>query len=470
MIHPNAHHKVSLGVTFLLLLHLQSYAQLKGLPYRESVFQLSFFPGVSTNGLSSAMYFNKFSINLTSGLSAGNHWFEIGTISNTHTRSSEGIQLAGLANVVGSNSYVNLTRGEEQQYYRDGDRSDLKGIQLSGMLNFVRHNVQGFQLTGGMNVNNGNAQVIQLAGFANYVGQSFGGTQIAGFANNVNYGARGLQVAVGFNRAKWEMDGLQFSAVNIAGMLSGVNLVQHTSRRGVQVGLVNLSKSNDGFQLGLFNKTKGFRGVQVGLINVYKTSPYQGNQGNGKYGVPIGLINIGSTGNHIRLYNNNLFWTNLEITTGNCRNCTWTESTMPLSDKFQKMNQNALIFGYNHWDYVSPYKWTVGYGFEQVLYNKSSMSAGDPHNKRFFISYGARVQHLNQANRFEKRLNLLSILHSEIGFKITRGMYVFGGLNVNCEWMKALAEPTGLEMMLASGSLGNRQYRLWASYTVGLQM
>ena len=129
-----------------------------------------------------------------------------------------------------------------------------------------------------------------------------------------------------------------------------------------------------------------------------------------------------------------------------------------------------MIFGYNHWDYVSPYKWTVGYGFEQVLYNKSSMSAGDPHNKRFFISYGARVQHLNQTNRFEKRLNLLSILHSEIGFKITRGMYVFGGLNVNCEWMKALAEPTGLEMMLASGSLGNRQYRLWASYTVGLQM
>ena len=116
MTHLTSHYKVGLGVTFLLLFNVQAYAQLKGLPYRESVFQLSFFPGVSTNSLSSAMYFNKFSINLTSGLSAGNHWFEVATISNTHTRSSGGIQLAGLANVVGSNSYVNLTRGEEQQY------------------------------------------------------------------------------------------------------------------------------------------------------------------------------------------------------------------------------------------------------------------------------------------------------------------------------------------------------------------
>ncbi|WP_421876334.1 LA_2272 family surface repeat-containing protein [Marinoscillum sp.] len=470
MIHLNAHHKVGLGVTFLLFFHFQAYTQLKGLPYQESVFQLSFFPGVSTNGLSSAMYFNKFSINLTSGLSAGNHWFEIASISNTHTRSSGGIQVAGMANVVGSNSYVNLTLGEEQQYYRDGERSDLKGIQLSGLMNFVRHNVQGFQLTGGMNVNNGNAQVFQFAGFANYVGQSFGGTQIAGLANNVNYGARGLQLALGFNRAKWEMDGLQLSLVNSAGMLSGVNSVQPTSRRGVQVGLVNLSKTNDGLQLGLFNKTKGFRGVQVGLVNFYHSSPYQGGQGNGKYGVPIGLINIGSTGNHVRIYNNSLFWTNLEITTGNCRNCTWTESKMPINSKFQKMNQNALIFGYNQWAYVSPYKWTIGYGFEQVLYNKSSMSAADPNNKRFFVSYGARVQHLNRDRQFEKRLNLLSVLHSEIGLKVTSSMYVFGGLNLNSEWMKELAEPTGLEMILASGSLGARQYRLWTSYTVGLQM
>ena len=337
-------------------------------------------------------------------------------------------------------------------------------------MNFVRYNVQGFQFTGGMNVNNGNAQVIQFAGFANYVGQSFGGTQIAGLANNVNYSARGLQLALGFNRAKWEMDGLQLSAVNSAGMLSGVNSVQQTSRRGVQVGLVNLSNSNDGLQIGLFNKTKGFRGVQIGFVNIYKSSPYQGSQGNGKYGVPIGLINIGSTGNHIRLYNNSLFWTNLEITTGNCRNCTWTESKMPINSKFQKMNQNALIFGYNQWSYTSPYKWTVGYGFEQVLYNKSSMSTGDPNNKRFFISYGARLQHLNLTNKFRKALNLLSVLHSEMGYRITGGMYVFGGLNLNCEWMKALRKSQGLEMMIASGSFANKQYRLWTSYTVGLQM
>ena len=111
--------------------------QPKKLPYQERNLQFSLFPGLSTNGLSSAIYYNKFSFNLTSGLSAGNHYFELGVISNTHTRSSGGIQIAGLANIVGSNSYIHLSNYEERQLIKAGDRSELKGIQFAGMLNFV---------------------------------------------------------------------------------------------------------------------------------------------------------------------------------------------------------------------------------------------------------------------------------------------------------------------------------------------
>ncbi|MEQ8469915.1 MAG: hypothetical protein RIC35_01950 [Marinoscillum sp.] len=468
MINLPPHWRMGLGLMIVAFSFNHSFAQFEKLPYRERLFQLSFFPGISTNGLGSAMYYNKFSLNLTSGLSAGNHYFELGVISNTHTRSSGGIQLAGLANIVGSNSYVNMTLWEINALIKDGDRSDLNGIQFSGMLNFVRNNVHGFQLTGGFNVNNGNAQVIQLAGVSNIVGMSLGGFQIAGISNIVSRSARGLQLSALFNSTGWELDGVQFAAVNRARKLPGRNSVQMTSSRGFQVGLVNLSKVNDGMQFGLINKTGRFHGTQIGLINIFRPSPHDGSQGRGKYGVPVGLINIGSNGSHTRLYTTELFWTNMEVTTGNCRNCTWTESTMPLSGKYQVMNQNALLFGYNHWENINAgYKWSAGYGFEQVRYNKSSMSKADPNNKRYFISYGLRVQHLNQEKKFDGQLNLLTVVHSEIGVRPTKktGVYIYGGLTIN--YLMKPEEPIeviGIE--LAKGTAG----QLWAGYSVGVQM
>ena len=469
MIHQQSLLQKGLAISLLIFSTIQAQGQFKELPYRENFFQLSFFPGVSTNGLSSAMYYNKFSINLTSGISAGNHYFELGVISNTHTRSSGGIQLAGLANIVGSNSYVNFTLGEQNQLIRDGDVSDLAGIQFSGLFNYVRNNVKGFQFTGGFNLNNGNASVIQFGGLGNYVGQSFGGIQVAGLFNNVNYGARGFQFSGLFNRAKFEMDGLQLSLVNLVGRLSGANSTQSTSRRGMQIGLVNLAKSNDGVQLGLFNKTKGFRGVQIGLINFYKPSPYQGEQGKGKYGVPIGLINIGGL-SHMRFNTDGLFLINSELATGNCRNCTWTESQMPIDKRFQVHNVNALIFGYNPQENPT-YQWTAGYGFQQMLYIKSSMSKSDFNNKRYFISYGLRGQHLNRSKKFDGAIRLLTKAHTELGYRLTKGggLYLFGGVNMN--WLlndDPLLDPPGID--LVSGTIGKREYRLWAGYVVGIQI
>src|SRR5688572_21953071 len=76
--------------------------------------QLSLFPGISTNGIGSGAYFNDYSINLFGGFSAGNRILELGLISNANTKTSRGIQLAGLANVIGANAFLNLTLSEER--------------------------------------------------------------------------------------------------------------------------------------------------------------------------------------------------------------------------------------------------------------------------------------------------------------------------------------------------------------------
>src|SRR4051812_24810193 len=72
----------------------------------ERTFQFSLFPGISTNGIMGGFYYNKFSLNLFGGLSAGNRFMEVGGISNLNLKAANGIQIAGLANVVGSNAFI----------------------------------------------------------------------------------------------------------------------------------------------------------------------------------------------------------------------------------------------------------------------------------------------------------------------------------------------------------------------------
>lgn len=443
--------------------------QSKKLRYRYKTFQASFFPGMSTNGLASARYYNKFSLNLTSGISAGNQYLELGIISNGHTRKSSGIQIAGLANITGTNSYINLTNWEEKDMIKNGDRSDLDGLQFSGVLNFVRDNVTGFQFSGGFNVAMRNSMAGMIAGISNTVMGNFSGVQLAGFANEGRRSVTGVQISTLFNTTRGLLDGLQLGAFNRAAMLAGRNSLQPTSSRGVQIGLVNLSKINDGFQIGLINKTKGFRGLQIGLINLYRSSPYQGSQGRGRYGIPIGLVNLGGGVSMIRAYVDDIFISNFELSTGNCYNCTWSESKMPFDGKFMTFHLNSLIFSKNFFESSdSEFEWAAGYGFMRMHYNKSSQSKNDQNNKKYFVSYGMKFIHLNKERDFTSELSLLTKLHAEFGFKINAiKIYIFGGASLN----NYLYKNDPLERKeLASGLLSDFYYQLWPSYVFGIQI
>jgi len=166
-------------IILLILILNPGYGQTKNLRLKDKGFQISFVPGISTNGVFSGIYFNKVSINLFGGYSAGSTRLEIGGISNLNSFYSNGIQIAGVANAVGSNTFVNLTLMEERSLISEGLESNFTGIQIAGLVNYVRDNSSGIQITGGINVANGHGSGFQLAGVSNMVGEYYEGVQLA---------------------------------------------------------------------------------------------------------------------------------------------------------------------------------------------------------------------------------------------------------------------------------------------------
>ncbi len=453
-----------------MLLTGTSIAQEKRLPEIDRFFQFSLFPGIGTNGIHSGHYLNKFSINLFGGVSAGSTRFEIAGISNLSLRRANSFQIAGFANVVGSNSFHNLTLREERSLIKNGFTSDFKGVQIAGLLNYVRNNVEGIQIAGGLNIANGYSSGLLVAGLANMVGGHHLGVQIAGLYNVAVDGVVGTQISVLYNYTKGQSTGLQLGLVNKSIRMKGKNSFPRGGA-GIQVGLVNITKETAGTQIGLINIGTKARGKQIGLINIFKRSPYLGGSV-GNNNTPIGLINIGSKGSHIRVYSNELFLTVAEKTTGSCYNCTPTKSGMPLTGLFQKMHQNAIIVAYNPWkDFATSPRWGVGYGFVKVMYNKSSMLETSKLNKKRFISLGGRVLHLNRTDKIDTRLSLLGKLHAEFGIRPSAkpsNQYVFIGFSVNSYFHNGEDLPQSLEVFARKESGLN--YQLWPGYTVGLQL
>ncbi|MEM0940293.1 MAG: hypothetical protein AAF600_20010 [Bacteroidota bacterium] len=433
------------------------------LVYREKAIQFSSFPGISTGGLESGKYTYRFSFNLLSGITAGTKYFAFATISNLGTRSSSGIQFAGLANIIGTQSYLHLTNAEINQLEQEDLIPGQKGIQLAGVLNYVRGVSSGAQVTAGMNAAFKGGSGIHLAGIGNFAGGDMIGVQISGIYNVTERLTLGTQIGA-MNVAGTRLSGVQLGLINHVELVEGKanNASYHTF--GLQLGLINYAVTNNGFQIGLINRAKRMRGVQVGLINLFSSAPYDG--ANRYNGVPIGLLNLGSTDSHIRFSRSDLLPWMAEYTTGNCHNCTFTESKMPISDIFYKTNQNALIVGYSFSD-DEQVKWAVGYGFHRMYYIKSSMSKADPGNKKYFFSPSIRIMHLNQQKKFDSSLSLLSQLQLDAGYRL-KWFAIYVGIHLNAYWYQ---DQLPLEVnweLLNRSSFVNHQ--LWFGYTFGIQL
>lgn len=168
--------------------------------------QVSFTPGLSSNGRMNAQVVNNFSFNVLGGYSGGVNGAELGGIFNINKKDVQYAQVAGVVNIVGGN---------------------MKGVQVAGVHNMVLDSVTG----------------VQVGGVVNFVKGSFTGGQIGGVINYTNHSVTGLQVAGVGNVSGREMNGVQIGGVfNYAKKLNGV-----------QIGLINISDSSDGYSIGLIN-------------------------------------------------------------------------------------------------------------------------------------------------------------------------------------------------------------------------
>lgn len=421
-------------------------------------FQASLVPGVNSNGLNSAQYFNNVSINLLAGISAGNRVFELGVISNASTFRVTGIQIAGIANVVGTNSFIvepdsNLRARDEQKFI-----ANFHGLQFAGIMNYVNENSQGLQFSGVFNSTRKTLRGVQVGGVGNTSGGPTQGVQIAGMYNISGETMSGLQIALLLNVTEESLSGTQLGLVNRARSTGGKNTTPFTKARGLQVGLLNLNRQMDGIQVGLVNVGGKGRGLQFGLVNFYDPYPSKDNV---NQGIPVGLLNFGSRGPKIRVYNSEVFPATIEYSSGQCRNCSSLQSEMPFEGKNQVYYHNSLIVGSN----PSTELWAFGYGFQRLMYNKVTPMPS-PANKTRVMAYGGRLRYLYHQNT-SNLFNLLSSLNFDFG-KRYGGFYLYASATVNYFIFKGAFEELPRWSAVAHGSEGKNSHAVWPGYGVGI--
>jgi hypothetical protein len=205
---------------------LTARQKIQGLNLRNFItsrpYQVSFTPGLSTQGKLSAQVVNNVSLNVLGGYTGGVNGAEVAGLFNINKRNVQFAQAAGLFNLTGGS---------------------MTGVQLAGLNNTVFDRVDGVQAAGISNIAKGALSGIQLSGVYNHVSNSLSGLQVAGISNYAKQKVKGIQVAGIANISSRHMDGIQLAGIfNYAKKL-----------RGVQVGLLNIADTSEGYSIGLLN-------------------------------------------------------------------------------------------------------------------------------------------------------------------------------------------------------------------------
>jgi hypothetical protein len=165
-------------------------------------FQASLLPFIGTNQQLSGNVINDVSVNLLAGYSLGVNLFELGLGFNVVRWDVNGLQAAGIANLVGR---------------------QVSGVQIAGIANMVIGSVDG----------------VQASGIINLTAEDFRGLQI-GAVNVTGRDLHGWQLATGLNVAR-------------------------TVHRGHQVGLINYADSSATTPFGYFSfvRLNGYRRLEL---------------------------------------------------------------------------------------------------------------------------------------------------------------------------------------------------------------
>lgn len=232
----------------------KSHSHARNIPEMgHRVFQLSFVPGLGTNGFAGGKVSNSLSLNMVGGYAYQLDGVELGGAFNLLRMGMHGVQLAGALNIVGG---------------------EVSGVQMAGAGNIALAKVKGLQAAGAWNFAQATTGV-QSAGAYNHT-QKLVGAQASG-AVNVAQSVRGIQLAGAVNEAK-QLVGAQASGIAnratfvYGGQAAGV-FNQAKVLRGVQAsGVINLADTLYGLQLGVINwgGQVEARGAMIGMLNLSK--------------------------------------------------------------------------------------------------------------------------------------------------------------------------------------------------------
>ncbi len=118
---------------------------------------------------------------------------------------------------------------------------DMKGVQIGGLANLVGGRTSGVQIAGGINHGMRSLQGLQLAGLGNTVWDTLSGAQVAGGVNVVKRGMTGAQISGAANVALGDLDGYQASG--------GINVAHGRVNKAQVSGAVNYARSVKGAQV-----------------------------------------------------------------------------------------------------------------------------------------------------------------------------------------------------------------------------
>lgn len=253
------------------------------LAVERRMFQASVLPGAGTNRRISGAVVNRYSFNLLAGYSRGLEGLEIGGGVNLEREDVKGVQIAGMANLVGRHVNGVQVAGGINHAMRS-----VKGLQIAGMGNTVWDTLSGAQVAGGVNVVKGRMRGTQFAGACNVALRDLDGAQVAGgfnvtvqdvnktqVAGGANYGRNviGAQVAGGINVVIGSVGGGQVAGglnlareVNGGQVAAGMNVAVDTVRGG-QVGVLNFGRVVEGGQVGILNFSDTISGASVGILS-----------------------------------------------------------------------------------------------------------------------------------------------------------------------------------------------------------
>lgn len=358
-------------------------------------YQVSFVPGMSSNGKLNSQVVNNFSFNILGGYSGGVNGFELGGLFNIDKKDVRFVQIGGLLNIDGA-SFTGVQIGGIHNTVLDS----VNGFQVGGIGNFVKRNVNGWQIGGIYNHTGGSFKGAQLSGFANFVGKAFTGMQGSGNYNVAGNAFTGAQIAGWGNFSRGYTVGAQLAGnVNVnwkdmkGAQVSGLFNLNGRHLQGAQVsGLGNVNGGTlNGIQLSsLFNYTKKLKGVQIGLVNIADTSD----------GYSIGLINIVFKGYHkLSLFTSDALPFNGAFKTGN--------------SKLYSILLASVSVGYGN-DSLDK-AWGFGYGIGREF----------PIAKKWAFNTEITSQHIYLGDW--DHLNLLNRLSFHAHFKLGKYVSLFAG-------------------------------------------